>query len=102
MGITSPEKTDHSYELRSLGPATRGPDTLDNLVSRSRRSSPTRSTRPAAAADHQPSPPLTPQSSTVPAPQPAAMCDPTIADVMEMLKSLTTEMKTMKADMAAM
>jgi hypothetical protein len=30
------------------------------------------------------------------------MSDPTIADVMEMLKSLTTEMKTMKADMAAM
>jgi hypothetical protein len=30
------------------------------------------------------------------------MGDPTIADVMEMLKSLTTEMKTMKADMAAM
>jgi hypothetical protein len=30
------------------------------------------------------------------------MDDPTIADVMEMLKSLTTEMKTMKADMAAM
>jgi hypothetical protein len=30
------------------------------------------------------------------------MGDPTIADVMEMLKSLTTEMKTMKADMVAM
>jgi hypothetical protein len=30
------------------------------------------------------------------------MGDPTITDVMEMLKSLTTEMKTMKADMAAM
>jgi hypothetical protein len=30
------------------------------------------------------------------------MGDPTIADVMEMLKSLTTEMKTMKDDMAAM
>jgi hypothetical protein len=30
------------------------------------------------------------------------MGDPTIADVMEMLKSLTTEMKTMKADMTAM
>jgi hypothetical protein len=30
------------------------------------------------------------------------MGDPTIADVMEMLKSLTTEMKTMQADMAAM
>jgi hypothetical protein len=29
------------------------------------------------------------------------MGDPTIADVMEMLKSITTEMKTMKADMAA-
>jgi hypothetical protein len=30
------------------------------------------------------------------------MGDPTIADVMEMLKSITTEMKTMKADMPAM
>ncbi|KAF0916006.1 hypothetical protein E2562_000636 [Oryza meyeriana var. granulata] len=30
------------------------------------------------------------------------MSDPTIADVMEMLKSITTEMTTMKADMAAM
>jgi hypothetical protein len=30
------------------------------------------------------------------------MSDPTIADVMEMLKSITTEMKTMKADMEAM
>jgi hypothetical protein len=30
------------------------------------------------------------------------MGDPTIADVMEILKSITTEMKTMKADMAAM
>jgi hypothetical protein len=30
------------------------------------------------------------------------MGDPTIADVMEMLKSLTTEMKTIKDDMAAM
>jgi hypothetical protein len=30
------------------------------------------------------------------------MGDPTIADVMVMLKSITTEMKTMKANMAAM
>jgi len=30
------------------------------------------------------------------------MSDPTIADVMAMLKSITTEMTTMKADMAAM
>jgi hypothetical protein len=30
------------------------------------------------------------------------MGDPTITDVMEMLKSITTEMKTMKADIAAM
>jgi hypothetical protein len=52
--------------------------------------------------DHQPSPPPSPQSSTASAPQLAAMGDPTIADVMEMLKSITTEMKTMKADMAAM
>jgi hypothetical protein len=54
------------------------------------------------AADRQPNPPPSPQSSTASAPQPAAMGDPTIADVMEMLKSITTEMKTMKADMEAM
>jgi hypothetical protein len=30
------------------------------------------------------------------------MGDPAIANVMEMLKSITIEMKTMKADMAAM
>jgi hypothetical protein len=30
------------------------------------------------------------------------MIDPTMKDVMEMLKSITTEMSTMKADMAAL
>jgi hypothetical protein len=100
--ITSPEKTTDGYELHSRGPANRGFDALDNLVSRSRRSSPTPSTRSSTAAAHQPSPPPSPQSSTASASQPAAMSYPTIADVMEMLKSITTEMKTMKADMAAM
>ncbi|KAG8081747.1 hypothetical protein GUJ93_ZPchr0014g47674 [Zizania palustris] len=41
-GITSSETMDHGYELRSQGPASRGLDALDNLVSRSRASSPRR------------------------------------------------------------
>jgi hypothetical protein len=32
-GLTSPEKTDGGYELRSRGPASQGLDALDNLVS---------------------------------------------------------------------
>jgi hypothetical protein len=90
------------YELRSRGPASWGLNTLDNLVSRSHRSSPTRSTHSSTAAAHHPSPPPSPQSSSAFAPQPAVMSDPTIVDVIEMFKSITTEMKTMKADMEAM
>ena len=62
----------------------------------------THSTSSSATATHHPSPPPSPQSSTAHAPQPAAMSEPTITDVVVMLKSLSKEMTTMKADMAAM
>jgi hypothetical protein len=101
-GITSPEKTAEGYELRSRGPASQGFGALDNLVSRSRRSSPTRSAHSSTAAAPHTSPPPSPQYSTDSVLQPATMVEPSMQDVMEMLKSITTKMSTMEADMAAM
>jgi hypothetical protein len=54
-GITLPVTTDRDYELRSQGPASLGTNAHDNLVSRSRRSSPitsSQSTTGAAPSSH--------------------------------------------------
>jgi hypothetical protein len=68
----------------------------------SRRSSSTHSDHSSTTIAPKSSHPPSPQSSTTSAPQPPAMVDPTMKDMMEMLKSITTEISTMKADMAAM
>jgi hypothetical protein len=78
------EGLERGYELRSRGPATLSVEALDNLVSASRRSSPTRS-----------SPPPSPSTSTT-------MAEPTIKDIMEQMKSFQTELSSVKADMATM
>lgn len=83
--------TDSGYELRSRGPASRGFGVLDNLVSRSRRSSPTRSNH----AQQPPTPPPFPASTT-------AIAEPTIADVLAELRALRTDVNTLQFDMAAM
>jgi hypothetical protein len=83
--------TNSGYELRSRGPASQGFGVLDNLVSRSRRSSPTRSNH----AQQPPTPPPSPASTTT-------MAEPTIADVLAELRALRTDVNTLQSDMAAM
>jgi hypothetical protein len=78
------EGLERGYELRSRGSATSSVEALDNLVSASRRSSPTRS-----------SPPPSPFTSTT-------MAEPTIKDLMELMKSFQTELSSVKSDMATM
>jgi hypothetical protein len=92
------EESDADYELRSQGPATRDHRALDNLVSRSRRSSLTRSMQSSTsvATHHHPLPPPSPTSAA------PTMAKPTLADVLQALKTLSTDMATMKADMEVM
>jgi hypothetical protein len=76
------EGLERDYKLRSHGSTTLSVEALDNLVSG--RSSPTRS-----------SPPPFPSTSTT-------MAEPTIKDLMELMKSFQTELSSVKADMATM
>jgi hypothetical protein len=101
-GKTSPEKTDRDYELRSQGPAILGINTLDNLVSDSRRSSssnapPPPTTNAAAPLDILPTPPLPLVASVSP-----AMSDPSTADLAKMIESLATSLKDLQTTVATM
>jgi hypothetical protein len=91
------EGLERDYELRSRGPALLGAKALDNLVSRSRQSSPTRSTQSSTVVAPHPSPPPSPPTTTASSTQPLPMAEPTIKDVMEALQSITTEMSTLKS-----
>jgi hypothetical protein len=94
-GITTPEKTtDRGYDLRSRGPPTLDNKALDNLVSRVRRSSSSRSdvsdqsldvTQPLAATPP-PSPPPSPPSASSTT---SAMGTKTIDDLAAMIEKLT-------------
>ncbi|WVZ82313.1 hypothetical protein U9M48_029588 [Paspalum notatum var. saurae] len=102
-GITSPEKTDRDYELRSRGPVIRGFDALDNLVSRSRRSSSSSapSPRPSTTTSaSSPSPPPSPPSAA--ASVTSAMSEPTSADLAKMIAALTTSVTNLQTTVAAL
>jgi hypothetical protein len=77
------EGLERNYELRSRDPVTLSVEALDNLVSASRRSSPTRSIPPAS-----------------PSTAPTTMAEPTIKDLIELMKSFQTKLSSVKADMA--
>jgi hypothetical protein len=105
--ITLPATTGQSYDLRSRGPPTLGNTALDNLVSRSRRSS--SSSQPSTsttAATKQPSTPPSPSASTTSTGHSNTMLEPSMADLMEMMKSwhseLKMEIKEMKIEMASL
>jgi hypothetical protein len=82
-GIILSEKTAEGYELRSRGPTSQGFDVLDSLVSRVWRSSP---------RSDLPTDPLTttpyPTTSTNGSSPSIHMTEPTLADVVEMMKAM--------------
>jgi hypothetical protein len=87
-----PATTERDYDLCSRGPVTLGPEVLDNLVSRVRRSLSSVSTSNTTT-------PSSPPSSTAS----TAMGDqPTIADVMKKLLDMSAEMMALKVDMEGM
>jgi uncharacterized coiled-coil protein SlyX len=95
--------TDGGYELRSWGPASQELEVLDNLVSRVWRSSPphARSTSLSTAAAPPPASPPNPSPSTESAATQPVMGEQAIADLTKMIMALSTDMETMKADMAS-
>jgi hypothetical protein len=94
--------TEREYELRSRGPASLPNTALDNLVSTSRRSF--RSTATASQSTTPPTspPPSPPPSAASPSVHPAmADEEPSLADVVKMLKTLSTDVVGLKAKAAS-
>jgi hypothetical protein len=90
-GIILPEKTAEGYELRSRGPASQGFDVLDSLVSQGRRSSPLSDlpTNPLTT-------PPSPTTSTNDSSPSIHMAEPTLADVVEMMKAMQADITRLK------
>ncbi|WVZ97289.1 hypothetical protein U9M48_042838, partial [Paspalum notatum var. saurae] len=101
-GKTSPAKTDRGYELRSQGPATLGPDALDNLVSASRRSSSSSAPppQPTTASASLSNPPTSPPSAAASAT--STMSEPTTADLAKMIETLTTTVMNLQTIVTAL
>jgi hypothetical protein len=90
-GIILPEKTTEGYELRSRGQASQGFDVLDSLVSRVRRSSPL-SDLPTDPLTTPPSP-----TTSINGLSPSIhMAEPTLADVVEMMKAMQADITRLK------
>jgi hypothetical protein len=83
--------TDRGYELRSLGPATLGPDALDNLVSATRRSSSPSAVPPTHSARSLPS---------AAASSPSAMTAPSTADLVKLIETLTMTVASLQMSVA--
>jgi hypothetical protein len=83
--------TDRGYELRSLGPATLGPDALDNLVSATKRSSSPSAVPPTHSARSPPS-----AAASIP----SAMSEPTTADLAKLIEILTTTVASLQMSVA--
>jgi hypothetical protein len=99
-GITTPEKTtNRGYDLRSRGPPALDAQALDNLVSRVRRSSSTRSHTSDQSLDvtqPPPSPPPSPPSTS------SIMTTKTIDDLATIIEKLVGTMSVLQNDVESL
>jgi hypothetical protein len=91
---------DRGYELCGQGPATLGPDALDNLVSEPQHSSSSSAPPPQhpPTAAPPPSPPRSPPLAA--ASIPSAMSEPTTADLVKLIETLTTTVASLQTSVA--